>query len=207
MKADADPQGAMAAATGRRNEIVNATIQVIQKKGIGGATMRAIAREMGLTTGVISHHFSDKNELLTEALKTGFQPWFEALEAGPTLGGPWERLRYLFLTTVLKRCDSKRGSRVWVGMLLQIKLEENLWEVYKSQYGVMREEVFALFRECQKQGFIRDDLDPVIECNHLFALSDGLIISAFGEPDRFTTDMVREIMTLQLARLQPQPNA
>src|SRR5262245_21785277 len=53
--------------SGRYAEIVDATIRVIARDGLSGASLRSIAREIGYTTGVVMHYFKDKDELLIEA--------------------------------------------------------------------------------------------------------------------------------------------
>ena len=186
----------------RKEEIVAATVRVIGRRGVAGASMRAIAREMGLTTGVISHHFADKTELLREALQTCFDPWFEALEEGKQNLDSWGRLRHLFLATIPAYRTRKNTRRVWLGLLMQIEYEKVLWDIYKSRYGKMRDEVCDLVRQCQKDGFVSGSLDPDVETTRLFALCDGLMVSVIGEPDRFTEAHVTQVLTSQVDALR-----
>src|SRR3712207_14978 len=53
----------------RREEIADAVWRVIEREGLEGASLRDIAREAGHTTGVISHYFRDKRELLAFAFQ------------------------------------------------------------------------------------------------------------------------------------------
>lgn len=191
----------------RRAEIIAATIRVIGQQGMSGATMRAIAREMGLTTGVISHYFHDKSELLHEALQTCFDPWTTTLEQGKSLPGSFERLRHLFVSTIPAYSGRRNSRRVWLGLLMHIDHEAKLWEVYKNRYGAIREQVYALFRDAQRVGTIRAGLDAVVECDRLFALCDGLMISVIGEPGRFTEKLVTQILMTQLDSLSAKAPA
>ncbi len=189
----------------RREEIIAATIRVIGEHGIAGASMRAIAREMGLTTGVISHHFVDKGEVLREALQTCFDPWISALERGKNTDNSWERFRQLFCATVSSHVDRKNAMRVWLGLLIQIEREKELWQVYKARYGRMREEVRELFAQCQNDGYISAGLDPDVETDRIFALSDGLMVSRIGEPERFTDEHVDRILLAHVDGLRARP--
>ncbi|MGI5490897.1 TetR/AcrR family transcriptional regulator [Microtetraspora malaysiensis] len=45
-------------------EIVAAALRVIEEEGVGGLTMRRLAREVGSTAMAIYHHVRDKEELL-----------------------------------------------------------------------------------------------------------------------------------------------
>jgi TetR/AcrR family transcriptional repressor of bet genes len=49
--------------------IVKATWAVITTKGIQSVSLRRVASAAGCTTGLITHHFSDKDELVTYAYK------------------------------------------------------------------------------------------------------------------------------------------
>ncbi len=51
----------------RREEIANALMKVMAKKGYEGAALSDVAAEAGLTQGLIHYHFKDKMEILLEA--------------------------------------------------------------------------------------------------------------------------------------------
>ena len=57
----------------RRQELLAATWRVIARTGIIGVTTREIAREAGVSTGVLAHYFADKEELLAAALRLSHQ--------------------------------------------------------------------------------------------------------------------------------------
>lgn len=52
----------------RKDEIARATISVIEELGLQNASLRAIARRAGCTTGVLTHYYQSKDDLLEEAL-------------------------------------------------------------------------------------------------------------------------------------------
>ena len=65
----------------RRAEIVSAAGRIIEQKGLEGASLRAIARELGCTTGVLTHHFVSKEDLLHAALDALFRPFAKRYQA------------------------------------------------------------------------------------------------------------------------------
>jgi AcrR family transcriptional regulator len=190
------------AALGRKEEIIAAAIRVIARKGVPGASMRAIAREMGLTTGVITHYFSDKNELLREALQSFFDPWLKTIDSGKSLGNPWEKLQNIFLPGITELLLDRGRKQVWLGMLLQMEHQPQLAQAYREKYGRIRDIAFALIRQCQNEGFIRPELDPVVEGNRLFAVIDGLLVAVLGEPERFNENLLWRIMNSQVEALR-----
>jgi AcrR family transcriptional regulator len=188
---------------GRRAMIIAATIRVLSREGIRGATMRAIAREMGLTTGIISHYFKDKDELMHEALQTCFDPTILALEQAAAAADPWEAFSTLFLIQVPLYVTSRFRGRMWIGLLIQIEDEPSLWNTYKSQYAWCRKRVEQLIKNCQKGGHIRADIDTTVETARLLALIDGLMMEAIGEPKRLTKSFVTKVLSAHIKTIRP----
>lgn len=52
----------------RRKDIAGAFLKVMAKKGYSGATVRAVAKEAGVSSGLIHHHFEDKQDILLVAV-------------------------------------------------------------------------------------------------------------------------------------------
>lgn len=51
----------------KRADIARAAYEVITRDGIGGATMRTIAKQAGCSTGMLVHYFSNKQDVLLNA--------------------------------------------------------------------------------------------------------------------------------------------
>jgi TetR/AcrR family transcriptional regulator, transcriptional repressor of bet genes len=78
----------------RRAAIVAAMLPVMAQHGYERATIQAIAREAGLTPGLIHYHFKSKQEILVELVKAIMEfarTRFERAASGATR--PIERLR------------------------------------------------------------------------------------------------------------------
>ena len=54
----------------RRRQLIDATMKCIGRKGIGGTTLGDVAREAGLSAGIVNLHFKSKDNLLCETLRT-----------------------------------------------------------------------------------------------------------------------------------------
>jgi AcrR family transcriptional regulator len=52
----------------RREQICRAAAAVIAREGFAGTTMRMVAQEAGASTGMLNHYFTNRRELLTQAL-------------------------------------------------------------------------------------------------------------------------------------------
>ena len=57
----------------RRDQIIDAAMQVFAQKGFTRATNKDIAREAGITPGLIYYYFENKEALLTAILETRYK--------------------------------------------------------------------------------------------------------------------------------------
>jgi AcrR family transcriptional regulator len=62
----------------RREQILDATLRVFSEKGYSGASMRDIAREVGVTEGLLYHYFESKEQLMNACWKE--RSWRAQLE-------------------------------------------------------------------------------------------------------------------------------
>jgi AcrR family transcriptional regulator len=62
----------------RRADLTDAAARLIARSGIESATMREVAAEAGLTTGALTHYFTDKHELLLTTFQASLFPGFTA---------------------------------------------------------------------------------------------------------------------------------
>ncbi|WP_258040274.1 helix-turn-helix domain-containing protein, partial [Streptomyces sp. SM9] len=53
----------------RREDVSEAVWRVLAARGFGGLTLRAVAGEMGATTGLVTHYFPSKRALVRHALE------------------------------------------------------------------------------------------------------------------------------------------
>jgi TetR/AcrR family transcriptional repressor of bet genes len=52
----------------RREQICRAAAAVIAREGFAGTTMRLVAEEAGVSTGMLNHYFANRKDLLTKTL-------------------------------------------------------------------------------------------------------------------------------------------
>jgi AcrR family transcriptional regulator len=88
----------------RRQEIIDATLEVLAEHGPSGLSFRTIARHMGGSSTLVTHYFRTRQELLDTFVEsiTGWPDEIAELEAGAD--DPRERLR-LFLRWLVPEDD------------------------------------------------------------------------------------------------------
>lgn len=66
---------------GRRGEIVRAAARLFRDKGYDGASMRAIANEVGMQCGSPFYHFASKQDILVAVVEEGLRQGLEKTRA------------------------------------------------------------------------------------------------------------------------------
>ncbi|MCJ1714724.1 TetR/AcrR family transcriptional regulator [Microbacterium sp. M1A1_1b] len=83
------PRGPYAKGVQRRQEILDQTLEVIESRGIDGASLRAIGEAIGVSHAALRHYFSSREALLVEVLRQRDQ---ESVRAVEHLPGVFDRL-------------------------------------------------------------------------------------------------------------------
>ncbi len=178
----------------RRQELLAATWRVIARTGIVGVTTREIAREAGVSTGVLAHYFADKEELLAAALRLSHHQVYGRLrERTQGLLG-LEALRVVMLEAL--PLDDQR--------LLEAQIEANFWSLALGNEALreLQHEEFERFWdvlhyrvcEAQKLGQIWPDADASDITHQLMIMVEGLSLEAVLYPSRANPQ--RQLQTL-----------
>src|SRR3954449_11804493 len=69
-----------------REALLKAAEQVLERDGLSGLTLRAVAREAGVSHAAPAHHFGDLAGLLSELAAIGFRQFNAAMAAADTTG-------------------------------------------------------------------------------------------------------------------------
>jgi AcrR family transcriptional regulator len=158
----------------RRQELMSATWRVIARTGIVGVTTREIAREAAVSTGVLAHYFTSKEDLLIGSLRLSHQQFFtrvtertqgllglEAIRVIMAEALPLDDQRLLEAQIELNFIALALGNRAM--RELQHEETERFWELL--HYRVC---------EGQKLGQIDDNADPTDITHELVILVQGL---------------------------------
>jgi len=101
----------------RREQICRAAVAVIAREGYAGTTMRMVADEAGVSTGMLNHYFANRQELLIQSLVyvserslIRYAGAIEGLEPGV------ERLAALLDSVLADDAESEETWRVWINV-------------------------------------------------------------------------------------------
>ena len=185
----------------RRDEVLQATWRVIAREGLDRASMRAIAQELGSTTGVLTHYFRDKEALLdfvlasmAESLDEGWDP---LLSTTPTVAGVVDHMAAVLPGTA-RLIDS---WKVWLSFTVAAFTRRRQSMDHVAFYAGLRKKWTAVLSELQRRGEIRADLDPELEAEILLCVFDGIGVQGTISPKHLNAKRQRAILEAYFARL------
>ncbi len=187
----------------RRMEVVAAAWRVIAREGLDRTSMRAIAQELGASTGVVTHYFRDKDALILFALERVFESVLAEMNAVKTVPPGLERLEQMIcLALPLERSD-QADWQVWLAFLGYSIGREHLVLAHRKRYEVLRQIISQALMDLRTANLIRSDLDVMLEANALIALVDGIGTGVVICPEQFSAAqqqylLRRHINTLRL---------
>src|SRR5260370_37566090 len=71
-----------------RDALLEAAERVLEREGLSGLTLRAVAREAGVSHAAPTHHFGDPAGLLSELAAIGFQQFNAPMAKSKCAAGP-----------------------------------------------------------------------------------------------------------------------
>ena len=162
----------------RRIEVSEAVWKVIVREGLDRTSIRAIARELDCTTGVVTHYFRDKQELILFALDRVTEKLQQAMQK--VAEQPVSVDRLVEMLWVFLPLDNKRQEilKVWVAFLGYAVGRESLMLEHQASAGELREVIMQELKALQSAKKIRQDIDVGVEANSLLALVNGIALDS-----------------------------
>ncbi|MGW4294248.1 TetR/AcrR family transcriptional regulator [Micromonospora chersina] len=166
----------------RRQGVSEAVWQVLAEHGFGGLTMRAVAAALGSSTGLVTHYFAGKRELIAHALdilevRTAQRP----RQAAPAPG--LAALRTQVLNILPLTPDAVAMNRIWVGSWDIALSDPDLFAAQTLRYERVRAGLRASIEDAQRLGELPDG-DPARLATAVLAFTHGLVVQALFDPDR-----------------------
>jgi AcrR family transcriptional regulator len=178
----------------RRKEIAEAVWRVIHRDGVEGASVRAVAREAGLSSGSLRHYFATQNELLAFAMQLvtdRVRTRIQAIAPSPDVRA--------YVETVLAELlplDAERLSEmeVWLAFTGQGLIDPTLRTLRAESARLLLGLCHRLLGELITSEEGAPGLDLDLEAERLHAVLDGVALHALTMPERVTPDVMRAVI-------------
>jgi AcrR family transcriptional regulator len=186
----------------RRLEVLDATWRVIAREGIDGASVREIAHELGASTGVLSHYFRNKDEILRAALQLAHTRTTErARERAATADGAVALVMALAESLALDRerlLEAQVQVAFWGRAMANKALNDLQHPVFDGWDAFVR----SLVQAVADRGELKAKADVDSLTVTLVAVVDGACLEAALFPERMTPErQLTALLTPLLAAL------
>lgn len=164
-------RGSYAKGIARRQEILDRAIEVFARRGSDGTSLRAVAREIGVSHAALTHYFSSREALLVEV--------YREAERQTRLRDPHgiDDSVVEVMASSASRNHAVPGLVQLYSTLVAMALESGHPEATRfvsERFATARAALGERVRRNQSAGLLRDDLDPQTVAALVIAASDGL---------------------------------
>jgi AcrR family transcriptional regulator len=178
-----------------RERIVDIASAVVAAEGLHGASFRAIAAAAGVSTGLITHYFEDKQELMVAVLRRNNELAAKRVRGATATGTASERLRAAVEAVLPLDPTRRREWQVWVAMWGEASLGGELAAGFRAGWTGLRRIFRDLLQQACREGELRAHIDVPYEADRLVTMLAGLGLLAGVE----TPSRVRAVATRMLA--------
>jgi len=180
----------------RRQQLVNATLHLIHKRGVAGTSVSEISSRAGLATGMVHHYFADKDELfkaaLEELVKRVYAQVFELLQHAQT---PLERIVAFVDGNLSKSSFTAENLAGWLAFWALVPHSSKLQRLHNI---VARRTESALFHALLETGADRPEARRSAQA--ITAFIDGIWLRAAVDVGGVTRDVARDLAYQFLTR-------
>ena len=183
----------------RRERILQAMAQCVVEEGIQGASLRKVAKRANATTGMITHYYRSKNELIVEALRAAGNRYRASLATAGIKPGV-ERLKRRFLER-LKDTKNEVPSfkyylEYWAASTRSDELRKHHVEMSRAGTMSFREDVEAAIETGDAP---KMDVELTADITH--ALYYGLGILSTLDPENYSQERAIAIYNEAIERI------
>ncbi|WP_033543766.1 TetR/AcrR family transcriptional regulator [Planococcus sp. CAU13] len=156
----------------KRLDIAQATWKILIKEGAGGASVRNIAKEAGITLGALRYYFTSQEELMAFTEELVHEKITEkAAEHFMADLAPHEKILDLLLGLLPQPQEELSASKARLIFKLQPK---NTDKPYDTGRDSVYQAVKSVMSNLVMLNLLKKDTDLSLETDRLYALMDGL---------------------------------
>ncbi len=159
----------------RKRQIINAARKLIIKKGSEHLTVRAVAKEVGLTEAAIYRHFKSKRDMLSFLMGHIMDSMLNELESTAARNAHSLETVKIMLGQHLSDIEQRRGmSFLVIAEIISLgdkRLNREVYEKLKTYIDRLRE----LLAKAVQISAVRNDIDLDASALLLFGMIQGLV--------------------------------
>ena len=173
---------------GRKEEILNAALELFARQGISHTTMQDIARKADISKGLIYNYFSSKEDLLNELIKSFINHVYDFFDPDGDGILTTEEMKF-FIDQQFRVFKANIDYWKFLYMLLIQPSAKEMME--KLQLEVLTSKMWKMMEAYFKTHTFED---PESETWLFYATLDGIVMNYIFAPDKYPIDKVKELL-------------
>jgi len=175
----------------KAQRIVEAMRSSVARRGIAGSTFEHVAREAGVSRGLLHYYFGTKEALLVEVVRRDTEHRIARMDEPLGAAGSADELLGILVSDLEDSIDNEPGFWVLLFELFTAgrrnpDIQREVGELFKRT----REHVAEILRAKQAEGVISPPFDIDVVVSVLFALADGIALQLLSETERDHADVI-----------------
>lgn len=189
----------------RRQQLIDATMKCIGRKGLTGTTLSDVASEAGLSQGIVNLHFESKDNLLTETLrslaneyKTQFDKALQRSDPRPA-----DKLLALMEHDLRPSICDRRKLAVWFAFWGEVKSRPTYRKIC-DEYDRYYDDVVAdLCDQVIEEGNY-EGITGSVAAEALTSMTNGLWLSCLLSPQIWDRQLANDAVNSYLKNVFPK---
>jgi len=167
----------------KAQKIVAAMRESVATRGAAGSTFDVVAREAGVSRGLLHYYFGSKERLLVEVVRRDCDARIASLEDALARAESVDQLVDILVASLEDWVeDEPKSSAVVYEMVSASHHSEELRAEMAELYRRWRSHLADVLRAKQDEGVVSLDADPEAVASVIFALGDGVGLQLFSDP-------------------------
>ena len=167
----------------KAQRIVAAMRASVGARGAAGSTFDLVAREAGVSRGLLHYYFGSKERLLVEVVRRDCDERIAALEHALGRAGSVEEIVQALVASLEAFVQGEPGTQaVLYEMVSASRHSEEIRAELAELYRRWRALLAGALRQKEREGIVTLDADADSVASILFALGDGLGLQLSSDP-------------------------
>jgi AcrR family transcriptional regulator len=168
----------------KAQRIIEAMRASVGRRGAAGSTFDHVAREAGVSRGLLHYYFGSKERLLVEVVRHDCEVRIKVMDERLARADSVDAIVQALVVGLEEFIEDEPGSQaVTYEMLSASRHSDEIRAELAELYRRWREHLADALREKERQGVVKLQADPESVAAVLFALGDGFGIQLSSDPD------------------------
>jgi AcrR family transcriptional regulator len=168
----------------KAQRIIEAMRTSVGTRGAAGSTFDHVAREAGVSRGLLHYYFGSKEKLLVEVVRHDCETRIAAMDERISRAASVDEIIAALVLGLEEFIEGEPSSPAVIYELLSAsRHSEEIRAELAELYRRWRADLAEALRVKEREGVVRLEADPEAVASMLFALGDGFGIQVLSDPE------------------------